>query len=238
MGRDLGRSFALFVRAETADGQPVAFLCHVIQMGAFARYRFLLGVLVFVATFALIITEVVHWVYSAFAGTCIMHFLHASIMETPEFHDLTKMIDFGTLMLLFSMMTLMHMLSLTGFFQWFTVRLVVWSRRNPTALFFILSNAAGVVSALLDNVTVTLLMGPLAFSLAEKTGVRPMPLHLAITIAASVGGTATMIGDPPNIVIHSRMGVSFESFLLFNGPLTALLLPLSTLVLFGNSKAA
>merc|ERR1719350_725775 len=122
------------------------------------------------------------------------------------------------------MMIMMHMLSLTGFFEWFTIQLVSLSNRSPQMLFYLLSNAAGVLSAFLDNVTVTLLTGPLAFSLAEKTGLKSMPLYLAITIAASVGGTATIIGDPPNIVIGSKMEIGFEEFLIFNGPLTVVML--------------
>merc|ERR1740121_2488810 len=129
-------------------------------------------------------------------------------------------------------MILMHMLSLTGFFEWFTVQLVGASRQSPILLFFILSIAAGVLSAFLDNVTVTLLTGPMVFTLAKITGLRPMPVYLAITMASSIGGTATMIGDASNIVIGSKLGIGFEQFLIYNGPITLLMLPLSVGVLY------
>lgn len=227
-----GHHFQLHAWAETDDGEAISFLCQVLQMGPIAKYRLVLGGVTFAATFALIISEVIHRVYSAFFGSMVMHVLIASIQETPHLHELAAMIDYGTLMLLFSMMVLMHILSLTGFFEWFTIFLVKLSRRNPVALFFLLSNAAGVLSAFLDNVTVTLLTGPLVFSLAEVTGLRSMPVYLAITIAASIGGTATMIGDPPNIVIESKMKVGFVSFLVYNGPLTMIILPLSTVIMY------
>lgn len=232
VGHNRAKNFKVHAWAETADGQPIAFLCQVLQMGALARYRFVIGALIFVLTFGFIISEVIHRVYSAFIGTMVLHLVTAVIQEAPRFSDVATTIDFATLMLLFSMMIMMHMLSLTGFFEWFVIKLVGMSRRSPIVLFFLVSNAAGVLSAFLDNTTVTLLTGPLAFSLAEKTGLKPMPLYLAITIAASIGGTATLIGDPPNILIASKMNVGFHDFLMFNGPLALIMLPLSTALLY------
>ena len=119
------------------------------------------------------------------------------------------MIDFGTLMLLMTMMINVNFLAQTGFFQWFAMRVVVWSNKDIRILFYLLTNVTGFLSAFLDNVTVVMLFGPLTIALAGKIGVSPKPFYLSETICATIGGTATLIGDPPNIVIGSKLGLSF-----------------------------
>lgn len=101
LGGKKAQHFELEVWADTVDDQPVAFLCQVLQMGALAKHRFIIGVLVFVITFGFIISEVIHRVYSAFVGTIVMHAIMALIQETPQLQDIATMIDFGTLMVLF-----------------------------------------------------------------------------------------------------------------------------------------
>merc|ERR1711957_828629 len=129
------------------------------------------------------------------------------------------MIEWGTLMLLFSMMILMQMLAMTGFFNWFALKVIQASKQNPARLFFLLTNACGFMSMFLDNVTCVLLTGPLPYQIAKKMNLRPRPIYLAMTICATVGGTATLIGDPPNIVIGMKLKVGFEKFFFVNMPI-------------------
>lgn len=88
----------------------------------------------------------------------------------------------------------------------------------------------------LDNVTCVLLTGPLTFSLAKKLRINPRPLYLAMTICATVGGTATLIGDPPNIVIGLKMSIGFEKFIICNMPVVVIILPLCSLILHHRLK--
>merc|ERR1719183_2603367 len=103
-------------------------------------------------------------------------------------------------------------------------------------MFFFLTNICGVMSMVLDNVTCVLLTGPLTFSLCKKMHLNPRPLYLAMTICATVGGTATLIGDPPNIVIGSKMKISFEKFLIANLPIVCFILPLCSYILYRRLK--
>merc|ERR1719393_1065665 len=107
------------------------------------------------------------------------------------------MISWDTLMLLFTMMIIMQMLAMTGFFGWLAVKVIELSGGNQRMLFFVLTNLCGYMSMVLDNVTCVLLMGPLTYQIADKLHLQARPLFLSMTICATVGGTATMIGDPP-----------------------------------------
>jgi len=93
------------------------------------------------------------------------------------------------------------------------------SQKKVPKLFFMMCNITGILSAFLDNVTVVMLLGPLTISLTRDIGRSPKPLYLSETLCGTIGGTATLIGDPPNIVIGSKLGIKFDQFILFNGPL-------------------
>jgi len=197
------------------------------------KYREWIGIIIFIIAFAGIVLEPVHRVYAAMLGSVTGVCTVTAIQETKHLHDVTAMIDWGTLMLLFSMMILMRMLTLTGFFNWFAVKIVKLSKQNPKILFHAMCHIIGYLSMWLDNVTCVLLFGPLVYNLAKKMSLNPRPIYLAMTILATIGGTGTMIGDPPNIVIGSKMGIGFESFLKYNFLIvTILLVPLSSFVLY------
>merc|ERR1719373_257680 len=122
----------------------------------------------------------------------------------------------------------MKMLQETGFFNFFAIKVAKYSKGNPKTLFFAMTNICGWLSMVLDNVTCVLLFGPLTYSLAQKLEINPRPLYLGMTICATVGGTATQIGDPPNIVIGSKLKLGFEEFLMWNLPIVGgFILPLS-----------
>jgi len=237
LGFNTAKEFSLEVNSTMPDGREAAFLCQVLQMGNGGRWREVIGAVIFVITFVGIVTEIIHRSYCAFLGAGAALCALSAIQETPHLHHIALMIDWGTLMLLFSMMILMSMLAETGFFNWFAARVVIASRQNVTILWFMLCNISGFLSMLLDNVTCVLLFGPLVFNLAKKMKINPRPLYLAMTICATVGGTATQIGDPPNIVIGSKLKLGFEEFLIWNLPITALgTLPLSSYILWRRLK--
>lgn len=228
-----GEDYSLHVDAQRSDGLNVAFAAQVIRMNSAGLYRFHIGLGIFIITFASIVAERVHRSYAAFAGATATICALAAIQETPTLHQVTAMIDYGTLMLLFSMMILMQMLAMTGFFNWAAVQTIAASKQNPVALFFLLTNICGFASMVLDNVTCVLLTGPLTYQVAKKMQLNPRALYVSMTICATIGGTGTYIGDPPNIVIGSKLGLSFDSFLKWNLPIVSFVfLPVSSGLLY------
>mmetsp|Transcript_18814 Transcript_18814/g.44348 ORF Transcript_18814/g.44348 Transcript_18814/m.44348 type:complete len:1301 (-) Transcript_18814:275-4177(-) len=103
-------------------------------------------------------------------------------------------------------------------------------------IFFLLTNLAGVLSLLLDNVTCVLLLGPISIKLCEQLGVNPLPLYLTQTLAATIGGTATLLGDPLNVLIGNKLDLSFDSFCVYNGPLMLVAMPVATAVQYYRLK--
>eukprot|EP00928_Gymnodinium_smaydae_P049127 TRINITY_DN32938_c0_g1_i1.p1 TRINITY_DN32938_c0_g1~~TRINITY_DN32938_c0_g1_i1.p1 ORF type:complete len:759 (-),score=109.24 TRINITY_DN32938_c0_g1_i1:279-2483(-) len=240
LGSSIPEAYSVNVTARTSDGgETVAFLCQVIEMGCAARYRVAIGISIFAVTVLSIIVERIHRSYSAFIGASVALCALAAIQETPELQDVANMIDWGTLVLLGSMMILMQLLAMVGFFKWFAVFVVGFSNGSPSRLFCSLTMVCGVLSMLLDNVTVVLLVGPLAHNVAKRMRINPRPLYLSLTICATVGGAATMIGDPPNIVIGSKMDLGFEKFLIVNLPIVGFaLLPISGCFLHSRLSAS
>jgi len=237
LGKSGAKEFMLEVTAAMSDGEEVSFMCQVLQMGTSGKYREIIGAALFVITFVGIVTEVIHRSYCAFLGSAATLCALSAIQETPHLHTISGMIDWGTLMLLFSMMILMQMLAETGFFSWFALKVVAWSRQDVRILWFLLCNISGYLSMVLDNVTCVLLFGPLVYTLTKKMEINPRPLYLGMTICATVGGTATQIGDPPNIVIGSKLKLGFEEFLVWNLPIVGgLILPLSSVILWFRLK--
>ncbi|CAD7973466.1 unnamed protein product [Amoebophrya sp. A120] len=211
------------------------FLGLKVQLVCFTwlgKWRLYFAVILFLGTFALIISEVVHRVYVTLVAATIGLFLNSVVHEQIHLKETIAMIDFGTLMLLFSMMINVNFLAQTGFFQWFSVKIVIFSKCDVRKLFFLLANITGILSAFLDNVTVVMLMGPLTFQLCKAFRRNPKPFYLAQVICATVGGTSTLIGDPPNIVIGYKLKVGFVDFLIYNAPLIVVLLPLSSYLLY------
>ena len=108
------------------------------------------------------------------------------------------------------------------------VRVAVVARGDATVVFVLLSTLAGLLSAFLDNVTCVMLLGPVTISLCRQMKVPSVPFYLTETLAATIGGTATLVGDPPNVVISQVLGFGFLDYLTHNGPLVILaLLPLT-----------
>ncbi len=133
-------------------------------------------------------------------------------------------IDLNVIFLLAGMMVLATALGRTGFFQWLAVHSVRLSRGDPLRLLIILCVVTAVLSAFLDNVTTVLLMTPVTLSVARRLGISAAPYLISQILASNIGGTATLIGDPPNILIGSAAGLDFMDFLLNLGPVVLLVL--------------
>lgn len=127
-------------------------------------------------------------------------------------------IDLNVIFLLVGMMVIAGILARTGFFEWLAIRSVGLSQGHPIRLLLILALITAVVSAFLDNVTTVVLMTPITMSVARRLDVSPIPYLITQVLASNIGGTATLIGDPPNIMIGSASGLTFNDFLVNLGP--------------------
>jgi Na+/H+ antiporter NhaD/arsenite permease-like protein len=137
-------------------------------------------------------------------------------------HEAFAAIDLNVIFLLAGMMVIASTLARTGLFEWLAVRAVGASRGRPLRLMLLLSCLTAVLSAFLDNVTTVVLTTPIVLAAARRLGVAPTPLLISTILASNIGGTATLIGDPPNILIGSAAGLDLVAFLANLGPVAVL----------------
>jgi len=174
---------------------------------------------VFLLTYALIVTERVHRTVSALLGGMVM--ILAGVISQEEAFTA---IDWNVIFLLVGMMALANILRETGLFQWIAVKAVRLGKGNPFRILIILSSVTALASALLDNVTVVVLVAPVTFFVAASLGTSPVPFLISEILASNIGGTATLIGDPPNILIGSAAGFDFLTFAWNMTPISLLIL--------------
>ena len=177
--------------------------------------------LIFGLTYLVIVSERVHKTAAALLGGIAM-ILFRIIDQREAF----AAIDFNVIFLLVGMMVIANVTGQTGAFQWLAIRSTKLARGNATAVLILLSAITALASAFLDNVTTVVLMAPLTLFVAATMELNPVPFLVTQIMASNVGGTATLIGDPPNILIGSAADLSFADFLVHLGPLILLVLVL------------
>ncbi|MGB1986200.1 MAG: ArsB/NhaD family transporter, partial [Candidatus Poseidoniaceae archaeon] len=167
-----------------------------------------LGILLFV--YALIITEVVHRTLAAALGglLAVLALNFYSVEDALSLKAVTTMIDWETIGLLLGMMVMVGVISHTGVFEWFAVQAYKKSGGEIWTLVVILCAVTAVLSAFLDNVTTMLLLTPVTIQIAKVLDIKPIPILISEVLFSNIGGAATMIGDPPNIMIGSAMSPS------------------------------
>lgn len=173
----------------------------------------IISIVVFVVVFALIISEKIHRTTAALSGAVVLILLGIVTFDTGMEH-----IDFGTLGVLVGMMTFVAVVKRSGIFEYIAIRTAKIAKGNPWMIMVLFTLITAVLSALLDNVTTVLLIGPVTFTVCKMLKVSPIPFFITEIIASNVGGTSTLIGDPPNIMIGSATGLSFMDFIMYNGP--------------------
>lgn len=183
----------------------------------------ILSIVVFVGAYVLIATERVHRVAAALGGAALMLALQLTDGRTA-FHSLEAGIDWNVVFLLLGMMIIVGVLMRTGLFEFLAIAAAKRARGRPFRVMVLFVVITAVASALLDNVTTMLLIAPVTFLVCDRLGLDPVPYLIAEVLASNIGGTATLIGDPPNIIIASRAGLSFNDFLVNLAPFVAVLL--------------
>ncbi|SEH01607.1 Na+/H+ antiporter NhaD [Nonomuraea solani] len=181
-----------------------------------------LAVAAFLTAYTLIATERVHRVAAALGGAGIMLLVHATDAGAA-FFDQHAGIDWNVIFLLLGMMVIVGVLKQTGVFEYLAIWAAKRARGRPFRLMALLILITASASSLLDNVTTVLLIAPVTFLVCERLALPVVPYLIAEAMASNVGGTATLIGDPPNIIIAGRGGLTFNDFLVHLAPLIVVL---------------
>lgn len=185
----------------------------------------MLGTGIFVACYAIIITERVHkTVVALFGGMLVI------VLKILSQEEAFEAVDFNVIFLLAGMMILANTMAKTGVFQWLAIWAAKVARGRPFFILLLFSALTTVLSAFLDNVTTVVLIAPVTVFLASLLQMDPRPLLLAEIMASNIGGTATLIGDPPNILIGSAADLDFLDFLANLAPVVLLIFPVYVLI--------
>ncbi|MDA9117132.1 ArsB/NhaD family transporter [Candidatus Poseidoniaceae archaeon] len=203
------------------------------------REAVLVGLGILLGVYALIITEYVHRTLAAALGgllavLALAYYTPADAGVVFSLGAVTTLIDWETIGLLLGMMVMVGILSHTGLFEWFAVQAYKQSGGSVWTLVVILCSVTAVLSAFLDNVTTMLLLTPVTIQLAKVLDLKPIPILISEVLFSNIGGAATMIGDPPNIMIGSGLsataiekagypdlmsaGVTFNDFIIEMAP--------------------
>jgi len=186
-----------------------------------------LSVLLFVVTYAMILLEkFFHRTIAALVGASLALVIG---VITPE--KAWEAIDQNTILLLFGMMNIVTVMGKSGFFHIVAAKAVKMTKGSPSRVLWIFSLLTAFFSAFLDNVTTVLFMAPVMINIAERLKLNPIPYLIAIVLASNTGGTATLIGDPPNIIIGSIAGKTFNDFLFEVAPYAILAFILGLIVM-------
>lgn len=173
----------------------------------------IISVVVFLGTLALVISEKVNRALAALAGAVLLLILHVVSFEQAMDH-----VDLNTLGVLLGMMLFVAVVKRSGVFEYLAIRCARAARGRPWAIMALLMVLTACLSAFLDNVTTVLLVGPVTLTLCRLLNLHPVPFFLAEILSSNIGGTATLIGDPPNIMIGSAAKLTFADFLTVDGP--------------------
>ena len=199
-------------------------------MGELSFWPLIISSLVFVLTYVGILAERINRTIVALAGAVLM----VAIGGWFSFYDMHKAvdaIDFDTITLLFGMMIVVGLFTETGFFQYLAIRAAKLAKGKPWLLLVYLGLVTSLVSMVLDNVTTIIIMIPVTLSMADILGISPMPFLISAVLLSNIGGVATLIGDPPNILIGSAAGFSFTDFLTHLAPIVIVAWGIAQLIL-------
>jgi Na+/H+ antiporter NhaD/arsenite permease-like protein len=200
--------------------------------GAIALATVVLPIVIFGSSIALIASERADRTKVALIGAALVVVLGTIDQETA-----IEAVEFEALGLLAGMMMVVRLLETTGVFSFVAIHAARLSRGRPFALVMLLACATGVIGAFLDNLTTVLLVVPVTFMLAKTLDLDPRPIVIIEVIASNLGGTATLIGDPPNIMIGAHTGLSFNAFIGNLAPIAWLSMLVVTAVLYWAQRS-
>jgi Na+/H+ antiporter NhaD/arsenite permease-like protein len=168
-----------------------------------------ISITVFILVYLVITFELVNKAVAALLGVMLL-----VVLGVVGDREAATLVDFETILLLLGMMIMVGVLRRSGVFSLLTVRIAEMTRGNPFKILLLFSTVTAILSAFLDNVTTVLIIIPIVVELAVGLGLDPKLFVISQAIISNIGGTATLIGDPPNIIIGSRVGLTFNQFLV------------------------
>ncbi len=177
----------------------------------------IIALAIFVAVIGVIVSEKLHRAACALIGAMLLVLI--GILEPKE---ALGFIDFNTIGVLIGMMMFVAVVKNSGLFEYLAVKSAKIAKGNPWRIMIAFMIITAVLSAFLDNVTTVLLIGPMTFSICQKLELNPVPFLMTQIISSNVGGTGTLIGDPPNIMLGSAANISFLQFVVYDGPIVVI----------------
>ncbi|MDO4517113.1 MAG: ArsB/NhaD family transporter [Bacillota bacterium] len=187
----------------------------------------IIAVVVFAITMLAIMTEKIHRTLAAVTGAILLILTGVLTVESGFSY-----VDVNTLGVLIGMMLFVTVVKNSGIFEHVAIRTAKLARGRPWAIMVMFMGITALLSAFLDNVTTVLLIGPMTLAITNMLKVNPVPFFLSQILASNIGGTATLIGDPPNIMIGSAAGLSFTDFVLGTGPAVVLVMAATVLCFY------
>ena len=186
-----------------------------------------ISVLVFLLVMAAIISEKVHRSVAAMAGAVILLLFHVLSIE-----EATAYVDINTIGVLVGMMLFVAVVKNSGLFEYVAIKAAKLTKGRPMAIMVVFAVITALLSAFLDNVTTVLLIGPMTIAITQMLEVNPIPYLLSQIMASNIGGTATLIGDPPNIMIGSAAGLSFVDFVINTGSVIVIIMAVTVVIYY------
>jgi len=179
--------------------------------------------IIFLLAYAVIVSEKIHKTIIALFGAGLM--LVLKILEQHEAFHLEELgVDWNVIFLLISMMVIINLMRPTGVFEYIAIKSAKFGKGDPFRILVIFAIVTAVLSALLDNVTTVLLIVPVTILIAEALEVDSLPYLISCALASNIGGTATLIGDPPNIMIASKAQLDFMDFIYNLAPIVVVMM--------------
>ncbi|WP_456454036.1 SLC13 family permease [Thermococcus sp.] len=173
-----------------------------------------IAIAIFLFTYALIMSERIHRAVAALLGASLL-----LMLKIVPWENVPDYLDLDTLLLLTGMMIIVNTAKKSGLFEYIAIKTAKMARGNPIRVLLLFSFVTALVSSFLDNVTTVLLLTPMLLYVTRLMELDPVPFLLAEIFASNIGGTATLIGDPPNIMIGSAAGLTFNDFLTNMAPI-------------------
>ena len=179
--------------------------------------------IIFLAAYAVIISEKIHKTIVALFGASLM-LIFKILQQHEAFHVEEFGVDWNVIFLLISMMVIINLMRPTGVFEYIAIKSAKWGKGEPFRIMAIFAVVTAVLSAFLDNVTTVLLITPVTLLIADALEVDPIPYLISCALASNIGGTATLIGDPPNIMIASKANLDFMDFIYHLTPVVVVIM--------------
>ncbi len=207
-----------------------------------SQHSVLLSCMILLFVYVMIIWDKISKVSVVLIGACITLLIGLASShkghEAINPHYFINFVDFNVIILLVSMMIIVHISAKSGMYNWAAIKFLKSTKGHPIFIFITLSIFTAVASAFLDNVTTVILVMPVTFIVARELCLDPIPFLMTEIICSNIGGTATLIGDPPNIIIGSKAGFSFMTFLneLTGIVLVILAISIGILLIFFRKK--